>query len=218
MFKLFYPEETSRISNNFFVIKSFFSNVFVFTDRDHSFCIDAGYGPESLKKGLGYLNIDPQSIRSVFLTHSDFDHVGGLSLLHDARIYLNENEEQMINKRTPRFFGQVYNKKIKGNTQLLCHNERIRIGGHTIQAISTPGHTPGHTAYLVDDKYLFTGDSIIIRNGIFHPLFFIFNKNHKDATDSMNIIKNLKGIRYICTSHFGIHKMMQSNVPQAFCS
>lgn len=143
MFKLFYPEETSKISNIFFVIKSFFSNVFVFTDGDNSFCVDAGYSPESLKKGLRCLNIDPQSIRSVFLTHSDFDHVGGLSIFSKAQIYLNKNEEQMIKKRTPRF------------------------------------------------------------------LRLIYNKNQKEATNSMNIIKNLKGISYICTSHFGIHKTDQ---------
>lgn len=114
----------------------------------------------------------------------------------------------MTKKIKPRFLGLIYNKKIKGDTQLIYHNEIIQIGAHTIQAISTPGHTPGHTAYLVDDKYLFTGDSIIIRNDLFQPLFCIFNKNQKDATNSMNTIKNLKGISYICTSHFGIHKRM----------
>jgi len=33
------------------------------------------------------------------LTHSDFDHAGGLSLFENAEIYLSRDEEQMITKK-----------------------------------------------------------------------------------------------------------------------
>jgi glyoxylase-like metal-dependent hydrolase (beta-lactamase superfamily II)/rhodanese-related sulfurtransferase len=35
-------------------------------------------------------------------------------------------------------------------------------GGPEIQAIHTPGHTPGSTSYLIDNKYLVSGDAIFI--------------------------------------------------------
>jgi glyoxylase-like metal-dependent hydrolase (beta-lactamase superfamily II)/rhodanese-related sulfurtransferase len=35
-------------------------------------------------------------------------------------------------------------------------------GGPTIKVIHTPGHTPGSTSYLIDDKYLVTGDTVFI--------------------------------------------------------
>jgi glyoxylase-like metal-dependent hydrolase (beta-lactamase superfamily II) len=35
-------------------------------------------------------------------------------------------------------------------------------GGPEIKAIHTPGHTPGSTSYLIDDKYLVSGDAILI--------------------------------------------------------
>ncbi|MBT8371177.1 MAG: MBL fold metallo-hydrolase [Deltaproteobacteria bacterium] len=35
-------------------------------------------------------------------------------------------------------------------------------GGPIIKALHTPGHTPGSTSYLVDDKYLITGDTVFI--------------------------------------------------------
>lgn len=35
-------------------------------------------------------------------------------------------------------------------------------GGPGIKAIHMPGHTPGSTSYLIDDKYLVTGDTVFI--------------------------------------------------------
>jgi glyoxylase-like metal-dependent hydrolase (beta-lactamase superfamily II) len=35
-------------------------------------------------------------------------------------------------------------------------------GGPEIKAIHMPGHTPGSTSYLIDDKYLVTGDTVFI--------------------------------------------------------
>jgi glyoxylase-like metal-dependent hydrolase (beta-lactamase superfamily II) len=35
-------------------------------------------------------------------------------------------------------------------------------GGPEIKAIHTPGHTPGSTSYLIDNKYLVSGDAIFI--------------------------------------------------------
>jgi glyoxylase-like metal-dependent hydrolase (beta-lactamase superfamily II) len=35
-------------------------------------------------------------------------------------------------------------------------------GGPEIKALHMPGHTPGSTSYLIDDKYLITGDTVFI--------------------------------------------------------
>ena len=35
-------------------------------------------------------------------------------------------------------------------------------GGPEIQALHMPGHTPGSTSYLIDNKYLITGDTVFI--------------------------------------------------------
>jgi len=35
-------------------------------------------------------------------------------------------------------------------------------GGPEIKAIHMPGHTPGSTSYLIDDKFLVTGDTVFI--------------------------------------------------------
>jgi sulfur dioxygenase len=55
------------------------------------------------------------------------------------------------------------------NAQVDCADREIKdgevieIGEVRVKAIYTPGHTDSHTAFLVDDKILLTGDSLFIR-------------------------------------------------------
>lgn len=43
---------------------------------------------------------------------------------------------------------------------LLRDGEIFQIGDIRIECLLVPGHTWGHMVYLIDDKYLFTGDTI----------------------------------------------------------
>ncbi|MGD1808860.1 MBL fold metallo-hydrolase [Dapis sp. BLCC M126] len=55
------------------------------------------------------------------------------------------------------------------NAQVTCadhfldEGKILEVGEIQIQAIATPGHTDSHLAYLVNNKYLLTGDSLLIR-------------------------------------------------------
>ncbi len=50
--------------------------------------IDAGFGKDVIVRELGRAGIDPRTVTHVFLTHSDFDHAGGLAVFEKAEIYL----------------------------------------------------------------------------------------------------------------------------------
>jgi glyoxylase-like metal-dependent hydrolase (beta-lactamase superfamily II) len=41
--------------------------------------------------------------------------------------------------------------------------EVLQLGGVTVRAIATPGHTDSHMAYLVNETHLLTGDALFIR-------------------------------------------------------
>ena len=46
----------------------------------------------------------------------------------------------------------------------LRDGQTFDVGRHKVEAIHVPGHTLGNTVFLLDDRYLFTGDSIFIES------------------------------------------------------
>ena len=121
------------------------------------------------------------------MTHSDPDHVGGISLFEKAKLYLGEKS------------------KIKNpeNYIFLKDEEIIDANGIKVQAISTPGHRKGHTVYLVEDEFLFTGDALRIKNGEIKPFLRIISSDYEKQIGSIRKLSQLKNISILFTAHNG---------------
>jgi glyoxylase-like metal-dependent hydrolase (beta-lactamase superfamily II) len=122
-----------------------------------------------LKEKMGWLDIDPASIRQIFITHQDTDHVGALErdseqLFQNATVYIGEIENRYLTGEVRRkvFHGAYKLPMVKTDNQkiLLKDGEIVQVEDIKIECILVPGHTWGHMVYLVDDEYLFTGDTI----------------------------------------------------------
>lgn len=48
--------------------------------------------------------------------------------------------------------------------RMLVGGEKLPLGSLTIEAIASPGHTASHMAYLVEGRYLASGDALLIRS------------------------------------------------------
>jgi glyoxylase-like metal-dependent hydrolase (beta-lactamase superfamily II) len=48
--------------------------------------------------------------------------------------------------------------------RFISDGQTFAVGRHELQALHIPGHTLGLVAFQLDDRYLFTGDSIFIRS------------------------------------------------------
>ena len=79
----------------------------------------------------------------------------------------------------------------------------IWIGNIKILPIPTPGHTPGATCYVVNDKYLFTGDALSLKAAGIDVFPKFINKNARRARKSMNYLTDLDNIQFIFTGHYG---------------
>lgn len=195
------PVETRQVTEDVYSIKTKYVNMYLVKDGGHYIAIDAGIKKGAVKDELKKLDIDPDRVRAVLLTHSDGDHAGGISLFDKAIIYLPEDEEQVINGETGRFLW--FGNKIDTENYILLKDKSFRIGDLKIRLIPTPGHTAGSTCYIVNDKYLFTGDAVALDNGAIARFPKIINKNARKAKRSMNNLTGLDGVQYIFTAHYG---------------
>jgi glyoxylase-like metal-dependent hydrolase (beta-lactamase superfamily II) len=200
--KVMNPTETKEITKNIFSIKDTFVNLFLIKDSDQYIAVDAGNKLDAVSAELKKLNIDPDKIIATILTHTDGDHVAALKLFKNARIYLAKQEEPLINGVKSRFL--FFSNSIPTKEYTLIEDQQtIKIKSTKIKGILTPGHTPGSMCYLINDKYLFTGDAISLKAGKIGKFNKFFNMDTKTATESIEKIIGIPTAEYIFTAHYG---------------
>ena len=167
--EIFKPLNTGWIDEHVACVREWVANIFFYRKGDTTIMIDAGYNYDRLAEKMSWLGIDPASIRHILITHQDTDHVGAVEadspgLFRQATLYIGEVENRYLTgEARRRVIYRLYklpqvtidNKKV-----LLKDGQVITIGGVKIECFLTPGHTWGHMVYLIDDRYLFTGDAI----------------------------------------------------------
>ncbi len=97
------------------------------------------------------------SIRYVFDTHGHADHISGGRVLADkigAAYYLHPYDAIHPLDVLP----------ARLEFEFLRDGQEFAVGEATIRVLHIPGHTLGNIAYLVNNRYLFTGDSIFIES------------------------------------------------------
>lgn len=167
--EIFKPLNTGWIDDRVACIREWVANIFFYTKNGTTIMIDAGYNYARLDEKMGWLDIDPKSIQHILITHQDTDHVGALEtdseqLFRDAAIYLSEIEDRYLTgEERRRVIFRLYklpmvrtdNKRV-----LLKDGQILDFNGIKVEAFLCPGHTWGHLVYLIDDEYLFTGDTL----------------------------------------------------------
>ena len=172
MFKgkeIFKPLNTGFIDDRVSCIREYVANIYFYTKDGHTIMIDAGYNYDRLAEKMQWLGINSKDIKEILVTHQDTDHVGAIEqgsdeLFRDATIYIGNVENEYLEGRKHRkvFWGlTTLPQVIINNPKILVEDGQIfYIGNIKIEAFLVPGHTWGHLVYLVDDCYLFTGDTI----------------------------------------------------------
>ncbi|SDC66823.1 MBL fold metallo-hydrolase [Streptomyces prasinopilosus] len=144
---------------------------------------------EGMAPALEALGRRIEDVRWILLTHGHIDHVGGAHALWEltgrrARVVIHEADAPMLRSRRAhveeylagrgRYLGDpegeakvtaAANAVISGEmepTLLVRGGETLSLGGGvTVSVHSTPGHTPGSVAYVVDgQRSVFVGDSV----------------------------------------------------------
>ncbi len=123
------------------------SNAYLIADKvgGHGVLMD---GNGEINPLLDRVERDNITITHVVLTHEDIDHIVDVEQLRerfDVPLVASSTSAAQLSFSAD---------------QTIEDGESVRSGELEIRAIATPGHTPGHLAYLVDDTDCFTADCL----------------------------------------------------------
>ena len=190
---------TKLITDGVYSINDGFVNMYLIGKKGKYIAVDAGNNIQNIERGIKKLNIDIKNVEAVFLTHADSDHVASLKIFKKAKVYISKEEEQMMKG----IIYRKYSRNIECNYEVLNDGEAINIEDFKINCILTPGHTPGTMCYLIDDIYLFTGDTISLKNGRAETFIKIYNMDTEMQKDSIKKLIKFPLAKYVITAHHG---------------
>jgi glyoxylase-like metal-dependent hydrolase (beta-lactamase superfamily II) len=145
--------------------------------------VDTGCGPTmgpdlgQLPDNLRALGVAPDQIDYVLLTHIHPDHALGLidaaggAVFPNAELILHEREAAFwLNREAATGASERIRRNItKGQTACAPYRDRLRVVGDGealpgVAAMLLPGHTPGHTGWLIQDGR----DGVLIWGDVVH--------------------------------------------------
>ncbi|MEE2837072.1 MAG: MBL fold metallo-hydrolase [Myxococcota bacterium] len=143
------PIEDGKSYGSIVTIKDSFTSCYLLKAGAQVILFDSCWRHSALKAGLDQHGLTPAQVTHVFMTHGHGDHVGGLSLMPQAKVHALRPEQPNLTDNG-RWHAAI--------DEVLRDGQELRFGAHTIRVLAVPGHTPGTAVYWVDGVVIL-GDS-----------------------------------------------------------
>jgi glyoxylase-like metal-dependent hydrolase (beta-lactamase superfamily II) len=134
---------------------------------DRALLIDPGDEPDRLLNAIETLGV---SVEAILLTHTHFDHVGAVAPVARATgapVYCPKLEVEVladIMAYVPwpgfgPFESYDADETVEGG-------ERLQLAGFDLDVIFTPGHSPGHVTYAIEDEGALLSGDVLFQGSI----------------------------------------------------
>jgi len=134
------------------------------TTKD-AFLIDA---PDDAPRILAALEREGWTLREILATHAHFDHVlavGDIKAATGATFRLHRADLDLLHD-LPLWMERVTGSRVPPPPEpdiFVDEGDVITVGNMSLKVRFTPGHAPGHVAYLMDsDRVVFSGDCLFL--------------------------------------------------------
>lgn len=125
------------------------NNVWIIGNDTEAIVIDASHDAEAIARAVG-----DRQVHGILLTHGHEDHVNAAveaAELLDAEILLHAADNFLWESTYPGTLPQ----------HEIAHGDSFAVAGFTLDAVHTPGHTPGSVCFIVrDERIVFSGDTL----------------------------------------------------------
>jgi hydroxyacylglutathione hydrolase len=113
----------------------------------------------------GDLEAPPDECAAILITHSHWDHLGGVADLAErtgAKVYMPRQEAPVLANPSD-WFPEVPLRPYEADV-LLDGGEILELAGVSFETLNAPGHSPAHVAYYAEGA-LFSGD-VLFAGGV----------------------------------------------------
>jgi metallo-beta-lactamase class B len=143
-----------KLFDNLYFVGTTAVGAFILDTGDGLIMFDTGNGDEDaaiMTTGIKELGLDPSRIVLIFISHEHFDHYGGLQYLKknvcpEAKVAMSLAGWNFLQAVPPEW---TYIGTRPENVDIfLTDGMKIKHGDARIEAISTPGHSPGCFSFI----------------------------------------------------------------------
>jgi glyoxylase-like metal-dependent hydrolase (beta-lactamase superfamily II) len=190
-------------------------NAYLVEDDAGLALVDTGmpWQADSVRRALEVAGFTMRDVDRVLLTHYDLDHVGGLRSLLDAAGDVEVccgagDADLVVGAQTPPLsvpkgvvqrFGRLLTPNVETPVRALEDGDDV--GG--FEVVATPGHTPGHVAYLHDGlDAAFLGDVVREDDGRLEPSPWVLSSDASRIEESVRrVLDRAPAFEAACVGH-----------------
>jgi glyoxylase-like metal-dependent hydrolase (beta-lactamase superfamily II) len=138
----------------------------IYDETKEAALIDCGVSSqEECERIKEYINVHNLKLKRLLNTHLHFDHILGNRFIHDTyglKPEYNAAEESMPGlKMQASAFGLFINYEPVNAEHFINEGDIISFGNTELEALSTPGHSPGSLSFYSQKEHcVFTGDAL----------------------------------------------------------
>ncbi len=200
-----------KLPNNVIPFSSFSVNSYLYNNQEKQLLVDTGLSVYSRNISSQITKyISRESVFQIAITHSDGDHIGGLSFIADKHkayvsasfieaqaIMLGISSRKVLPTGIQKLFylslSPFFRAKQYKVDNIITADSLSFPGIPEMRVLGTPGHTPGHLSFFMKDQgILFSGNSITQDRHGLRPSTGANNWDQSKSNESYQLQKDLR--------------------------